>query len=423
MTPLRIALAGLAALAVAMGIGRFAFTPILPMMLHDGLIDLPRASWLASSNYVGYLVGALLCTFDPWLRRRVGLRMPARAPALVRRGLAATALLTLAMALPWPAAWPALRFAAGIASAYTFVYTSGWCLAQLAARGAPALGGVMFVGPGAGIVASGLLASVMVSWQWRASTGWIVFALLAAVLSAAAWHVFRRESEAVLARHVPPGIGAAPASAAAAHNASPQAHGAAEVATLAFAYGISGFGYIVTATFLPVIARAAIAGSPLIDLFWPIFGAGVMAGALLSSRLPARPDQRLRLAAGYVMQAIGIAIGVAWPTEAGFAAGSLLLGLPFTTLTYFMLQEVRRIRPHAAASTIGMVTAVWAIGQALGPPLVAALLRQSGGDAHAAFQRSLVVAAAALLVGAAIFVAAARTWPAGMPYPEPGVPR
>ena len=133
VTPLRIALAGLAALAVAMGIGRFAFTPILPMMLHDGVVDLPRASWLASTNYVGYLVGALLCTFDPLLRRRIGLHHPADGPALVRRGLAATALLTLAMALPWPAGWPTLRFAAGVASAYVFVYSSGWCLGQLAA--------------------------------------------------------------------------------------------------------------------------------------------------------------------------------------------------------------------------------------------------------------------------------------------------
>jgi hypothetical protein len=428
LTPLRIALAGLAALAVAMGIGRFAFTPILPMMLHDGVVDLPRASWLASTNYIGYLVGALLCTFDPWLRRRLALRGPTRAPALVRRGLAATVLLTLAMALPWPDAWPALRFAAGVASAYCFVYTSGWCLAQLAARGAPALGGVMFVGPGAGIVASGLLASVMVSWQWRASTGWIVFALLAAALSAAAWPVFKGENEAVRADPVARGndvavpaidvaavAGGAPASVA--HDAGPRAHGTIEVATLAFAYGISGFGYIVTATFLPVIARAAIAGSPLIDLFWPIFGAGVMAGALLSSRLPARPDQRLRLAFGYVMQAIGIGIGVAWPTEAGFAAGSLLIGLPFTTLTFFMLQEVRRIRPLTAASTIGLVTAVWALGQSLGPPMVAAALRLSGGDTHLAFQRSLVVAALSLLAGAAIYVAAARAWPAAARSP------
>jgi predicted MFS family arabinose efflux permease len=166
-----------------------------------------------------------------------------------------------------------------------------------------------------------------------------------------------------------------------------------------------------------VIARAAIAGSPLIDLFWPIFGAGVVCGALLASRLPAVPDQRRRLAVAYTLQAAGISIGVAWPTEAGFAAGSLLLGLPFTALTFFAMQEARRVRPHAAASTIGLFTAIYALGQALGPPMVAALLRQSGGDAHVAFQRSLAVAAASLLVGAAMFAVSAHAWPAGSRAP------
>ncbi|MDQ6684735.1 MAG: MFS transporter, partial [Pseudomonadota bacterium] len=140
-----------------MGIGRFAFTPILPMMLGDGVVTLRQASWLASTNYLGYLVGALLCTFDPWLRRRLGMHRTVGATAWVHGGLVATALLTLAMASPWPAAWPTLRFAAGVVSAYVLLQSSGWCLAQLAVRGRPALGGVMFAGPGAGIVGSGLL--------------------------------------------------------------------------------------------------------------------------------------------------------------------------------------------------------------------------------------------------------------------------
>ena len=408
MTPLRIALAGLVALAVAMGIGRFAFTPLMPMMLNDGVVDLARASWLASTNYVGYLVGAVLCTLDPWLRRRLGATRPRPidGPALVRRGLAATALLTLAMALPWPATWPALRFAAGVVSAYVLLQSSGWCLAQLASRGKPGLGGVMFAGPGLGIVASGLLGGAMVSWQWRASTGWIVFALLAALLTAAIWRVFRRENEAarpLIARTVP--------ATAAAPVTPDEHHGRAEVGVLAVAYGIAGFGYIVTATFLPVIAREAIAGSPLIDLFWPIFGAGIVCGALLASRVSAAIDRRRLLAGAYVMQAAGIGLGVVWPTEIGFAVGSLMLGFPFTALTLFALQEARRIRPLATASTMGFVTTIYALGQALGPPMVAMLLQLSGGDAHAAFQRSLVIAAASLLVGAALFMASAREWP------------
>lgn len=408
MTPLRIALAGLVALAVAMGIGRFAFTPILPMMLHDGVLDLARGSWLASANYIGYLAGAVLATLDPWLRQRFRLRPVAAATSLVRLGLALTALLTLAMALPWPAAWPTLRFAAGVVSAYVLLQSSGWCLAQLAARGQPALGGVMFAGPGVGIVASGLLGGAMVSWQWRASTGWIVFALLAAGLSAAVWHVFRRENESATRQR----DDAAAVLAASAPAVPEQRHTVGEVAVLAVAYGIAGFGYIVTATFLPVIAREAIAGSPLIDLFWPIFGGGIVCGALLSSRVGTAIDRRHLLAGAYVLQAAGIGLGVAWPTEAGFALGSLMLGFPFTTLTLFALQEARRLRPHAAPGTMGLVTTVYALGQALGPPMVAALLAHSAGDAHAAFQRSLVVAASVLLVGAAMFVASARVWPA-----------
>ncbi|HEY5324717.1 MAG TPA: YbfB/YjiJ family MFS transporter [Caldimonas sp.] len=411
MTSLRIALAGLAALAVAMGIGRFAFTPIMPMMLHDGVIDLQHASWLASTNYLGYLLGAVLCTCDPWLRRRLGQRKPADGPAIVRHGLVATALLTLAMALPWPAGWPTLRFVAGVVSAYVLLHSSGWCLAQLAARGAPSLGGVMFAGPGVGIVGSGLLGGAMVAWQWRASAAWMVFGLLAALLTAAVWQVFRREHEAPL-----PQVMAASATMAAPSPAAPASlqgvHGKAEVGVLALAYGISGFGYIVTATFLPVIARAAIPGSPLIDLFWPIFGGGVVCGALLSARLSAAIDRRRLLAGAYVMQAVGIGLGVAWPTEAGFAIGSLLLGFPFTTLTLFAMQEARRIRPHAATSTMGLITTLWALGQALGPPMVSGLLRLSDGDVHAAFQRALLVAATALLLGAVMFVASARAWPA-----------
>jgi predicted MFS family arabinose efflux permease len=413
VSPRQIALAGCAALAVAMGIGRFAFTPIMPMMLHDGVVDLPRASWLASTNYVGYLVGAVLCTLDPWLRRRLGIRHAVDAPRLVRLGLAATVLLTLAMALPWPATWPVQRFAAGVVSAYVLLNSSGWCLAQLAARGAPALGGVMFTGPGAGIVASGLLGSAMVSWQWPARAGWIVFGLLAALLSAAVWHVFRRRNEVSTAGSTA-SVGAA-TTAADAPDSAPKRHGRVEVAVLAFAYGISGFGYIVTATYLPVIARAAIPSSPLIDLFWPIFGVGIICGALLSSRMGVTIDRRWLLAAAYVIQAAGIGLGVAWPTEVGFAVGSLMLGFPFTTLTFFALQEARRIRPQAAVSTMGLVTTVWALGQALGPPLVAAMLRASGGNAHTAFQRSLMVAATSLLVGATTFLASARAWPARRP--------
>jgi len=398
-----VALAGAVSLAVAMGIGRFAFTPLLPMMLHDGVIDLHAASWLASANYLGYLAGALLCTFQPWIWRRVPSLPAVNGVWLLRAGLVATGVLTLGMALPLPGLWPLWRFTAGVASAVVFVYTSGWCLAQLARRNAAALGGAMFTGPGAGIFVSGIAASGMVQWQWSAATAWAIFGVLAFVLTAAVWRIFLADAA---------GPQPAPGAAAAANAAPDIAHGRAEIGCLTLAYGIAGFGYIVTATFLPVIAREALPGSPWLDMFWPIFGLGVIAGALLSTRLKVSGDLRLLLAGSYFVQATGIFIGVWRPSLAGFALGSLLLGLPFTAITFFAMQEVRRLRPLLAPSFMGLLTAMYGIGQIVGPPLVALLLKRST-SAGAGFTLSLEIAASALLVGAGLYLWMARAFPVG----------
>jgi len=206
-------------------------------------------------------------------------------------------------------------------------------------------------------------------------------------------------------------IAATPVAPSGASGAAVAAHPHVEVATLALAYGISGFGYIVPAPFLPVIARAALpAESIWLDLFWPIFGAGVILGALLATRVRVSGDLRVVVAGAYLVQAVAIAIGLALPTAAGFALGSFLLGLPFTAITYFALQEVRRLRPHQIAATTGLLTALWSVGQTAGPPMVAVLLRRTT-NVGAAFTLSLAIAAGALVVGAVVFLVSSRLWP------------
>src|SRR5437868_11688487 len=109
---MNVALAALVALAVAMGIGRFAFTPLLPMMQADAGLTLGQGAWLASANYAGYLLGALSAS-------RV-------APAIgIRGGLAAIGVTTMAMGLlEGMAAWAVLRFAAGLASGWAMIHVS-----------------------------------------------------------------------------------------------------------------------------------------------------------------------------------------------------------------------------------------------------------------------------------------------------------
>lgn len=395
-TALQVALAGMAALAAAMGIGRFAFTPLLPMMLHDGVVDIATGSWLATANYAGYLAGALLYMALPWLGRRLG-GVPGNA-ALVRGGLVATVLLTGLLAVPWPAFWPLLRLLAGVASALVFLGTANWCMGRLAHLGRPALGGLIFCGPGLGIVITGLPTSAMVAAGWSAAAGWAAFSALAAVLCAGAWAVFQ-------------GVDAPAAGAAgAAGGASAPARPVAERTLLAVAYGLAGLGYIVTATFLPVIARAALpAGSVWPDLFWPLFGAGVALGALLSTRIAPTRDRRMLLAWAYLLQAAAIGLGLLWPGRAGFALGSLLLGLPFTAITFFALQEARHQWPQAGAGFTGLMTALYGIGQIVGPPMAAALLARAGSQAQG-FDWALGVAGSVLVLGAVLYGVMAWRW-------------
>ncbi|KAI3606709.1 putative MFS-type transporter [Cupriavidus necator H850] len=382
-----VAMAGLVSLAVVMGIGRFAFTPLLPMMLHDGTVTLHQGGWLATVNYIGYFAGAAVCMFI----RPDAVRM-------VRWGLVATVLLTLGMALPGGMpAWSLWRAAAGVASAVVLVYTSGWCLQRLAELAKPELAGLIFCGPGLGIVVTGLGASGMVGAGWNADYGWLAFTALAVVLVAAVWRIFVAE----------PAVAAAAApSQAAADTAAARLD--AQTWALTFAYGLAGFGYIITATFLPVIAREALPGTVWADLFWPIFGAGVAVGAFLATRVGMAHDNRKLLTLLYGMQALGVAIAVVFPTVAGFALSSLLAGLPFTALVAFAMREARRLWGPHAARLMGLMTASYGLGQIAGPPLATALVARTGG-----FASSLACAAAALLLGALVFAWMRRAWPAG----------
>lgn len=400
----RAALACMVTLAVALGIGRFAFTPLLPLMLHGGAfgqpqIDIQHGGWLASFNYAGYFVGAVSCA---------ALRIePAR---MVRAGLAATVLLTLAMGVTsqfW--VWATVRFVAGAVSAMTFVFASQWGLRRLAELRAPEWGGVIYTGPGVGIVGTGLL--VTAADGYGPSAGWLGFGLVAAVLAIVVWPVFTARGNERGVR-VPGGSAApaasatpTPATAARATKTHP-AHTTARPADafwLVLLYGIPGFGYIITATFLPVIARHALPGSSWPDLFWPMFGAALIVGALLAARLPVHWDNRALLAGCYVLQACGIALGIVWPTAGGFSFGSILIGLPFTAITLFAMREARRLRGDDAAALMGYATAAYGVGQIVGPLVAAPIAAQSGS-----FSPALWLAATALLVGAAGLIAVAR---------------
>src|SRR5664279_3817430 len=175
---------GAAALAVSMGIGRFVYTPILPLMGREAGLSKSFGATLATANYAGYLLGALAGIVAPAL---------VRSTWVMRLALSASvATLALMPASHDHAAWFVLRFVGGGASALVFVFAVSTMLSHL--RHADHLVGWGFGGVGAGIALSGVLVLITGSiWSWSAA--WWSSALAALLLSGLAWGLPSPEPE------------------------------------------------------------------------------------------------------------------------------------------------------------------------------------------------------------------------------------
>ena len=365
--PVAVALAGLAALAVAMGIGRFAFTPLLPMMHEDAGLSVAEGGWLASANYIGYLLSALWAAL-----------VPARPAIAIRTGLAAIGLSTLGMSLDASiAGWAALRAIAGIASAWVLIHVSAWCLERLAPARSPLLEGALFAGVGIGIVAAGILCVALMSAQASSATAWRDLGLLSLAATVAMWGVFDSAGDAVR----PP--------SAARRWSRGHAH-------LVLAYGAFGFGYIIPATFIPLLAKQLIRDPLVFGWAWPLFGAAAAVSTLVVALAAKRIAGRILWPAAQLVMAFGVVAPLAWPGMGGILLAALCVGGTFMVITMAGMQEARRIASPHASGLMAAMTAAFAAGQIAGPLLVSLVLARGGG-----FSGSLLLGGATLVLGAA----------------------
>jgi len=371
-----IVVVGLLALASAMGVGRFAFTPLLPLMqAHDGL-SLGQGAWLATANYLGYAAGALACS----------LRPPA-PHAAARGGLVAVAVSTLAMGVAegYPA-WLVLRFVAGVASACVLVGVSGWALAALGARGKGGWSGAVFSGVGVGIALAGAAGLIAGIDAVPPATVWLLLGAASAAVAAIGW--LPLSADAVVA----------PAQASDLRRRSPGD------ARLVAGYGAFGFGYIVPATFLPAMARDAIPDPAAFGWIWPAFGAtAAVSTALVAIAFGRASPARLWTSSIFLMAA-GVLAPVLVPGLAGLLVSASFVGGTFMVATLAGMQEARRRAGAAAPRLMAAMTAAFALGQLAGPVVVAA-----AAAAGAAGIAGPSLAGAAALLGAAFALRDRRT--------------
>ena len=312
-------------------------------MQDGGTLSLAQGGSLARANYLGYLVGAVLCmTLSP---------SPGRT---ARVGLAAVAALTAGMgftgSLPL---WVALRFLAGVASTFVLVGLSSWVLPLLAARGRAAWAGWVYSGVGIGIFFCGLVGLATGVLEASPDAAWLLLAACSAAVAILCWSALGAEPSTAAAPALRPAL-------------------PARTLRLVVAYGAFGFGYIVPATFLPAAARQIIPDPAVFAWTWPVFGLAAAASTMAVSRWWRDAPPR-RLWAGQVVMAAGVLAPALRMSVGALLGCAVCVGGTFMVVTMAGIQEARRVAGASAPRLIAAMTAAFAVGQLVGPFTVTSL--------------------------------------------------
>ena len=367
----RILAGGILGMMVAMGIGRFAYTPILPLMERDLGLSHAETGSLASFNYLGYLLGAVLCSFFPGLLGRVPVNVGALAASIT------TTLFMGAFASPlW---WGTLRFAAGVASAVLFVVIAVEVAEALARRGESGVGGALYGGIGLGIALSGLAVPRLDRLGgWQAC--WLGMGAIALVLAVGGLLLAGKRSAA-------PPLG---------HIRGVSAGGSSGIGRLAAAYTCEGFGYIISATFIVAMIGRTPGLERYASLSWVAVGLAAAPSTVIWQRLARRFGVQRAALMAYAIQAGGILLSIRASTPLAAALAAVSFGGTFLGIVTLVMSEGNRRAGSDGRRVAAILTACFSTGQVVGPTL-AGLVADRGG-----FAIPLLMAALSVLLGGVV---------------------
>lgn len=370
-TGLRSAIDAALIMAVGMGFGRFAFTAVYPHMVDEGLLNLNGGSLAASANYAGYLFGALLAVKA---RAHNAHHLCLWSTAGTALCLAALAYITAMQAIV------AVRGIAGVFSALSMVAASLWLLEhRQQMHRAP----LLYAGVGIGVALSAELLVLGAHNGLHSQGLWMLLGVASLVIGLAA----------------APGLIANKGSAAMIplQTATTDAPTVKQL-PLVVIYGLAGFGYIITATYLPLLVKAAL---PDVDAahVWAVFGLSAVPSCFLWHRLHQQLGTRRSLRANLGIQALGVVLPAIMPSAAGYLLSALLVGGTFLGTVTIAMPAAQRVARKARNNLMATMTLVYGVGQIIGPITANALFAAS----HT-FTGALMTAAFALVVAALLTI-------------------
>lgn len=374
---LKVLGAGIFSLLLGLGVARFAYTPLLPLMQAQAGLGVADAGWLAAINYGGYLSGALLAALigDLVLKDRlyrIGLLLAVASTALM--GLASDPLL-----------WALSRFVAGLSSAAAMLFGTGLILNWLIRHHHRSELGIHFAGVGLGIAGCAAAVAVMQQWlDWRQQ--WFALTALGALLAIPAWRWLP-----------PPDTSGVTRSGEKLEDNPPSP---LFLRVFLAAYFCAGVGYVISATFIVAIVDRlpGLAGNG--TLVFLALGVAAAPACIAWDLIARRSGELNALILAALLQVAGILLPLAGGLAAALA-GAMLFGGTFIGMVSLVLTMAGRYYPTRPAKMMGKMTLSYGAAQILAPAITGWLAAGRAGD----YAIGLYLAAAVMLLGSALLFA------------------
>ena len=373
---IKVLSAGIFSLILVMGVARFAYTPLLPLMQHQAGLGVAAAGWLAAINYAGYLSGALIASLisDMVLKDR-----------LYRIGMILAIVSTAMMGMTTDfTVWAISRYVAGLSSAAGLLLGSGLILNWLIRHNHHSELGIHFAGIGLGIASAAAAVFLMNQWlSWDRQ--WFVLTALGCLLLVPA-----------LGWLPPPDRSAVTKTGQKMEDAPPSAF---FMRLLMSAYFCAGIGYVVSATFIVAIIdhMPGMAGKGTLVFF--VIGIAAAPSCIAWDLIARRIGKLNALIAASVLQIFGIMLPVLAGGLFAAIAGAILFGGTVMGIVSLVLTMAGQYYPTRPAKMMGKMTLSYGAAQIIAPAVTGWLATRLGSYAE-----GLYLAGGAMFAGTLILL-------------------
>ena len=365
----KVLLAGICSLILTVGLARFAYTPLLPVMRSETWLTEVAGGWLATFNYMGYMSGALLAASISSLHTKY---------QLYRAGLIIGVLSIAGMAFTQDmVVWSLLRYIAGLSSAAGLLIGSGLMLNWLMRNGHRPELGIHFGGLGGGIMVSGLVAVVMaaVSLDWAQQ--WLTLSALAALLFIPAWLWLPEPAVAANQQTTAP--------------APPSRHWLTLMIAMYFCAGV---GFVVSATFTVAMVEKIPALAGWGSWVWVLVGIAATPACFVWDRVSRRIGDMPALQLAFAGQIVAIVLPALSTNAAAAVFSSALYGATFIGIVSLTLTIIGRHYPANPAKAMARLTLSYGVAQIIAPAATGYIAEATGS-----YQGGLLMAAVVMVVG------------------------